>query len=956
MVGYGRTPKWELLPNKVVSYASQSALIGPVATQYHHIDSSLITIGEEPYHSGRFAIVDVSNNEVGEFVVLEPISIQHSAEDQIMFQMDLIYMLIGGSMVALLIFALRLTQKIYTGKEGELAQAQKEWADAFDALQDPIFLHDKALKIIHVNRAYAAGAGMTPSEMIGQPYWEIFPKMDGPLEICQRVRSGVDEQAQTEVLQLESGQCYESRGYPIYDTASHYKYSIHILRDITDTKAAQEQLQQAAIAFDNTFEGIMVTDPHGTILTINHAFSKITGYQRDEAIGKNPRFIKSNQHDAHFYETMWSELREHGHWQGEIWNQRKDGEIYPEWLTITAVYSSQGEITHYIAIFSDLSELKSSQEKIQRLSHYDSLTDLPNRVLFIKLLSRQVQRADMDGRELAVITIDLNRFEHINETLGHSKGDQLLQLVAERLISIVHPGDPSVQTDDISETLEIDNIVSRVAGDQFAIVMANIDTTSSASNAAEITRRILDTLAESFQLDGQEIFLTASAGITLFPQDGVKADILLKQAHAAAHSAKKRGTSNYYFYSEELGNAAAERHTLASGLRRAVELDELTLHYQPQLSMDDGRIIGFEALIRWNHPEMGMVPPDKFISLAEESGLIVPIGEWVLRTACNQAKAWHDAGLNPGIMAINVSGVQIERYDLVAVIERMLHESGLQPQYLEIELTESSVMNSPKRAISQLERLKSLGVMLAIDDFGTGYSSLSHLLKFPFDKLKIDRGFVTNVTTKPHDAMLARSIIAMAQGMGLRVIAEGIETEEQLYYLKHNGCDELQGYYFSRPIDTESVEKMLNENQQIKFREESDEASQQTILIVDDEENILRSLKRLLRQDGYRILTAINGDSALQLMAKYNVQVILSDMRMPEISGTELLKKVSDLHPHTIRMILSGYADINAVTEAVNNGGLYKFLLKPWDDNGLREQIKDAFKVYKSNRLKHHQN
>jgi len=825
-----------------------------------------------------------------------------------------------------------------------------ELAAAFDALQDPAFIHDESLKIIYINRAYEACAGMERAEIIGRPYWEVFPKMAGPLDSCKGIKSELVEGAQSEELHLNTGETYESRGYPIYDQTSNYQYSIHILRDITESRKAQEQLRQAAIVFDNTIEGILMTDPQGVILTVNSAFSEITGYSHDEVVGKNPRILKSDRHDAAFYETMWNIVSSHGYWQGEIWNQRKDGEVYPEWLTINAVLDSKGEITHYIAIFTDLSELKSSQEKVQQLSHYDALTELPNKVEFINQLTRQLQHATIDERELAIIVIDLNQFELINKTLGRSKGDHLLQQVAERLLSTIRPGDASARLESSPEEHESDHSISRVAGDQFAIVLANLDHTTSATN---ITRRILDTLAKPYDVEGDEIFLTASAGITVFPQDGLSAEMLLNQAHTAAHNAKNEGRNNYHLYSQELSNAAAERLDLINGLRRAIERNELVLHYQPQVSMVDGQIVGFEALIRWNHPEKGLIPPYKFISLAEESGLIVPIGEWVLRTACTQAKAWHDAGLNPGLMAVNVSGVQIEHYDLVEVVEKILSETGLEPGYLELELTESAIMRSPENTATQLERLKSLGIMLAIDDFGTGYSSLSYLLKFPFDKLKIDRSFVINITTNADDAILARSIIAMAQGMRLRIIAEGVETEEQLYYLKRNGCDELQGYYFSRPVETESAGQLLKERQRIHFSEESIEKSQLTILIVDDEENIIRALKRILRRDGYRILTASHGDEALQLMARHHVQVILSDMRMPEMSGTELLKQIRDLYPNTIRMILSGYADINAVTEAVNSGGLYKFLVKPWDDIELKEQIKDAFNAYKINQTKH---
>lgn len=825
-----------------------------------------------------------------------------------------------------------------------------ELAAAFEALHDPVFVHDDSLKIIYINQAYEACAGIEKAKIIGQPYWEIFPKMQGPLTLCKRINSKSVEESHTEEIRLNTGEIYESRSNPIYDHSLNYQYSIHVLRDITETRKAQEQLRQAAIVFDNTIEGILMTDAQGVILTVNSAFSKITGYSHDEAVGNNPRLLKSDQHDAAFYEAMWRIVSSLGHWQGEIWNRRKDGEVYPEWLTINTVLDSKGEITHYIAIFTDLSEIKSSQEQIKRLSHYDALTELPNRLLFINLLTRQLQRSAIDERELAVMVIDLNQFEHFNEMLGRSKGDDLLRQVAERLLSTIRPGDASARLEPSTERTESEQSVSRVAGDQFAIVLANLDHATSATN---ITRRILDILAAPYDVDGEEIFLTASAGLSIFPQDGRNAEILLNQAHTASHNAKKEGRNNYHLYSQEVSNAAAERLNLINGLQRAIERNELVLHYQPQVSMVDGQIVGFEALIRWNHPEKGLIPPYKFISLAEETGLIVPIGEWVLRTACTQAKAWRDAGLNPGLMAVNVSGVQMEHYDLVEVVEKILTETGLEPSSLELELTESAIMQSPENAATQLKRLKSLGIMLAIDDFGTGYSSLSYLLKFPFDKLKIDRSFVINITTNADDAILARSIIAMAQGMRLRVIAEGVETEEQLYYLKRNGCDELQGYYFSRPVETESAGQLLKESRHIHFSKESIEKSQLTMLIVDDEENILRSLKRLLRRDGYRILTANNGDEALQLMARHHVQVILSDMRMPEMSGTKLLKQIRDLYPDTIRMILSGYADINAVTEAVNSGWLYKFLVKPWDDIELKEQIKDAFNSYKINQTKH---
>jgi EAL domain-containing protein (putative c-di-GMP-specific phosphodiesterase class I)/CheY-like chemotaxis protein len=410
--------------------------------------------------------------------------------------------------------------------------------------------------------------------------------------------------------------------------------------------------------------------------------------------------------------------------------------------------------------------------------------------------------------------------------------------------------------------------------------------------------------------------------------------------------AKQKGRNNYQFYSQEYTVAASEKARLENGLRDAIEKGELFLQYQPQVSLFDGRLLGFEALVRWLHPQSGLIPPGKFIALAEQNGLINPLGEWVMRSACQQAREWYDMGLFDGTMAVNVSGIQIQQGDIAALTRTVLAETGLDVKMLELELTESAVMESPEHALTQLNQLKSQGVSLAIDDFGTGHSSLSHLLQFPFDKLKIDRSFVKHVTTNPQDGALVQAIISMGKGMQLKILAEGIETEEQLYYLKGNGCEILQGYYFSAPVDSGQAETLLSERRKLQFSTDVEGSETATLLLVDDEVNVTSTLKRALHKQDYRILVANHAAEALQLMARHRVQVILSDQKMPEILGTELLRKVRYLYPQTIRMILSGESDIETVKEAINSGWIYKFLTKPINHEELKNNINEAFDTY----------
>jgi diguanylate cyclase (GGDEF)-like protein/PAS domain S-box-containing protein len=525
----------------------------------------------------------------------------------------------------------------------------------------------------------------------------------------------------------------------------------------------------------------MITDGDNNIVSVNAAFTRITGYEAGEVIGKNPRLLRSERHDAAFYQELWDTLNTTGHWQGEIWDKRKNGEEYPKWLAITVVLGERDIVANYIAIFADITERKEAEGKIQYLAHFDSLTGLPNRALLQDRLKQALAAASRHKKQLSLLFLDLDHFKNINDSLGHDVGDLLLQAVAERLQGCVREGDT----------------VSRLGGDEFVVVLLDIQ---KSDNAAYVAQKIVDELAVPFSLGEHVLYVTSSIGISLFPEDGRNSDILIRNADSAMYSAKTGGRNDYRFFTQDMNEQALARLALEIDLRQALALGEFRLHYQPQISSETGKVIGMEALIRWQHPVRGMVSPASFIPLAEELGLIVSIGDWVLREACRQNRAWQVQGLPPVPIAVNLSALQFLQQNLPDKIHAILEETGLEPRYLELELTESTFMQDAEQTITMLQTLKAMGLQLAIDDFGTGYSSLSYLKRFPIDKLKIDQSFVRHLASDPDDAAIARTIINMGHSLRLEVIAEGVETAEQLVFLETEGCDHIQGYYFSKPL------------------------------------------------------------------------------------------------------------------------------------------------------------
>ncbi len=556
-----------------------------------------------------------------------------------------------------------------------------------------------------------------------------------------------------------------------------------------------EKNDQLTRIFESTIEGILITDTKGVIQSVNPAFTLITGYSAPEAIGHTPAMLKSDRHDADFFNNMWQSLMKTGQWEGEIWNQRKDGDVYPLWLALTAIRDKEGNTSQYVGLFNDITEQKQNEEQIRHQAYHDFLTGLPNRLLFNDRLKQAMALAQRMNEKLAIMFIDLDRFKNINDSLGHGVGDQLLRAMAKRLESCTRDEDS----------------VARMGGDEFTVMLPRIN---HLSDVAQVAQKVLDGLSQPMNVDGHELVVTASIGISLYPIDGELPEVLMKNSDSAMYQAKEHGKNKYQFYSAEMNANAIAHLTLEAELRHALEHNEFLLHYQPQIDIRTGRLVGFESLIRWQHPEKGLVPPGKFIPLLEETGLIVPVGEWVLHEACRQNQSWRQAGLLPVRIAVNFSGYQFSKKNIHQLVAQALADTGLSADGLEAEITEGVLMDDVAASSHTLQQLQNMGVAIAIDDFGTGYSSLSYLKQFTVDMLKIDQSFVRDITCNPQDVEIVTSIISMAHGLQLGVIAEGVETEEQLQLLTDLGCDQVQGYLTGRPLEKQHARELLEDFKQ----------------------------------------------------------------------------------------------------------------------------------------------
>lgn len=570
----------------------------------------------------------------------------------------------------------------------------------------------------------------------------------------------------------------------------HIGFALGLLRSYMTYNPPHQELTLASAVFDCALEGIFITDTNGNIQVANASASRITGYPNDELLGQNPRILKSDYHDKRFYQFLWQSIAKNNRWQGEIWNKHKNGQVYPEWLSISPIKNDQGEVENYIGIFIDISKQKETEKRLIHLANHDKLTGLPNRDLFLDRLNMAVLQAKRHQQQIAVLFIDLDHFKYINDTYGHAQGDQVLQQVGSRLKACLRENDT----------------LARMGGDEFTIILQDFD---GHHDVELIANRINSSLDQPIFFGQQDVYISSSIGISILPEDGLSAEVLMRHADTAMYSAKNNGRKQLHFFHSEMEGYSRQRLEMERLLRRALEHGEFLLHYQPQFDLGSGKLIGAEALLRWQRPDAGLVPPDHFIPLAEENGMILPIGEWVLKEVCEQARRWQQAGWHSFRIAANLSARQFSQTGLSSIISNILTDSGLDPRYLELELTETAAMQNVEATLQTLVTLKQTGISLSIDDFGTGYSSLSYLKQFPLDRLKIDRSFIADIAQDPNDAAIVVAIISLANCMGLKVIAEGVETEEQLRFLKMHGCHEAQGFLLGRPVPVDQFNDYL---------------------------------------------------------------------------------------------------------------------------------------------------
>ena len=679
--------------------------------------------------------------------------------------------------------------------EATLRESERRFRDLYEKAPLAYQSLDVAGNILDVNDAWLELLGRTRDEVCGRFIGDFMSEVSLMTlndEFPRFRQTGQVDGALFRFMHRDgSARLLMLNGRIARDQDGNFVRTHCILTNLTERLQSEEQLRLAATVFEQSAEGIIITDAGFRILMVNRAFSQITGYSAAEALGRNPRMLSSGHHEDDFYRSLWSAVHTNGHWSGEMWNRRKAGGIYPDQLSIKQVLDDDGKVSHYVVIFSDLSEHKANEAHIQYLAHFDALTGLPNRSLLADRVGQALSRVERKGEPLALVFLDLDRFKNVNDSLGHRIGDELLIQVAQRLQSVLRDEDT----------------VSRLGGDEFILVLPG----TGADGASHVAEKVLKSLSHPYRIEQHELTITPSLGIAMYPTDGDSYEALSMCADAAMYRAKQGGRHTFRFFTREMQERSERTLQLENALRRALELDQLQLHYQPQIALDQQRVIGAEALLRWRHPELGQISPGDFIPVAEDSGLILPIGEWVLRTAARQMKSWIDGGMAPLVIAVNLSAVQFRQARLPEWVSQILDEVGLPPHCLELELTEGVAMENPLAAIAVINDLHERGIRLAIDDFGTGYSSLSYLKRFKVSRLKIDQSFVRDIARDPEDEAIVEAIIGLSKSLGLQTIAEGVETAEQLAFLRAKGCHEAQGYYFAKPLPAADFEAFVRD-------------------------------------------------------------------------------------------------------------------------------------------------
>ncbi|MGK5030408.1 EAL domain-containing protein [Janthinobacterium sp. MDT1-19] len=710
----------------------------------------------------------------------------------------------------------------------------------------------------------------------------------------------------------------------LYDEIKRHHEQLTL--DMAERIRLDEDLRRFRLAMDATADAIFLVDRAGMcFVDVNQTACRMLGFEREDFLRVGPG--RANEGETQL-EDLYNKLLagDQGAPITELQLQRKDGS--PLSVEVQRRTLRSGESWILVAVARDITERKDAEQRLMKLAHFDTLTGLPNRSQFYASLTHSLAQAAEHQWAVAVLFMDIDRFKNINDTLGHTLGDDLLRQFSSRLV----------------DCLRVRDTIGRFGGDEFATILVLPE---GAQHAVGVVDKIREAMRKPFDLLGHEVTVTVSIGISVFPEDGVDADTLIQYADTAMYRAKEAGRDAFRFFTAEMNAQSMARLDLENALRRAIDNEEFVLFFQPKVNIISGRISGAEALIRWRRPGLGMVSPALFIPLLEETGLIVRVGNWVLDEACKKISEWGASSIGPVHLSVNVSGIQFFVGGLEEEVLRAISKYDIAPDLLELELTESSLMSNAEETIAVLRNLKALGIQISIDDFGTGYSSLAYLKRFPIDKLKIDIAFVREVTSNPDDAAIVLAIISMAHSMKLEVIAEGVENDAQLAYLRRHGCDEMQGYYFSRPVPQDEFEQMLMKGKQLQAPQEADGEEQQTLLIVDDDVFMLDVLSDFLAQDGYRILTAQTAAEGFDILARHKVQVILCDQCMPLMSGTEFMERVKHLCPDTFRIMLSAFADLTPIMAAINRGAIDRFYTKPWKGAVLRENIREGFRLHK---------
>ena len=719
------------------------------------------------------------------------------------FGLDLAFALLSAAFAAFArrtLYSAKMADEQKEAALKEVSNSEKRYRGLVEFQNEHVVRINRNGIFTFANHAFLSAIGLSPELITGRKWQEVIhpDDIEQTKTALSRALSGPNYRAEVEsrLLQIDGPHWIAWEGNGIEDELGEYFEVQAVGRDITKQKVAESSLRTAGLVYETTSEAMVVTTPDGVILAINPAFSEMTGYSKEEVIGQSTRILQSGRHDKFFYAAMWEELNATGHWKGEIWNKRKNGEIFPELLTINTVYEEDGAVAQRVALFSDISEEKRTQEVIWQHANFDTLTKLPNRRMFLERLEQEIKTSRRTGLPLALLFIDLDRFKEVNDTLGHEQGDILLQEAAKRLLNCVRETD----------------VVGRLGGDEFTIILTGIEDQGSVDRVAEL---ILDSIVEPFQLESTMAYVSASIGITLYPEDAADVGNLLKNSDQAMYASKKLGRNRFNYFKSTMQVAAVHRVGIANDLRAAIAEGQFKLFYQPIVDLKTGDIHKAEALIRWFHPTKGIISPAEFIPIAEETGLIIPIGDWVFKEAASQAAKWHVSHQASIQISVNKSPVQFSatKTDHSTWIAQ-LNALGLKGNSIAVEITEGLLMDATTSINRQLLEFSEAGIQVSIDDFGTGYSSLSYLKKFDIDFLKIDQSFVSGLTSGESDKALCEAIIVMALKLGMKVIAEGVETEEQRDFLKNANCDYGQGYLFSHPVPAEEFEKFLQHQNQ----------------------------------------------------------------------------------------------------------------------------------------------